>query len=50
MTDAESGAAKAEKQNLRTQITRWETSRNVVFTTDDPMVPAKSVHKSYMAK
>ena len=50
ITDAESGAAKSEKQNLRTQVTRKETSRNVVFTTDDPMVPAKSVHKSYMAK
>jgi hypothetical protein len=50
ITDAESGAARSEKQNLRTQVTRKETSRNVVFTTDDPMVPAKSVHKSYMAK
>jgi hypothetical protein len=50
ITDAESGAARAEKKNLRTQVTRKETSHNVVFTTDDPLVPAKSVHKSYMAK
>jgi hypothetical protein len=50
ITDAESGAAKAEKQNLRTKVTRKETSHNVVFTTDDPLVPAKAVHKSYMAK
>jgi hypothetical protein len=50
IADAESGAAKAEKQNLRTKVTRKETNRNVVFTTDDPTVPAKSVHKSYMAK
>lgn len=50
ITDAESGAAKAEKQNLRTRVTRKETSHNVVFTTDDPLVPAKPVHKSYLAK
>jgi len=50
ITDAESGAAKSEKQNLRTQVTRKETNHNVVFTTDDPLVPAKPVHKSYMAK
>lgn len=49
ITDAESGAAKSEKQNLRTKVTRKETKR-VVFTTDDPLVPAKPVHKSYMAK
>jgi hypothetical protein len=50
ITDAESGAARTEKQTLRTQVTRKETRRNVVFTTDDPLVPSKSVHKSYMAK
>jgi len=50
ITDAESGAARTEKQNLRTQVIRKETRRNVVFTTDDPLVPSKSVHKSYLAK
>jgi hypothetical protein len=50
IADAESGAAKTEKQTLRTQVTRKETKRNVVFETNDPMVPAKAVHKSYMAK
>jgi hypothetical protein len=50
ITDAESGAAKSEKRNLRTKVTRKETKRNVVFTTDDPLVPAKPLHKSYMAK
>ena len=50
IADAESGAAKTEKQTLRTHVTRKETKRNVVFTTDDPLVPSKSVHKSYMAK
>ena len=50
IADAESGAAKAEKQTLRTQVTRKETKRNVVFETSDPMVPAKAVHKSYLAK
>jgi hypothetical protein len=50
IADAESGAAKSEKQTLRTQVTRKETRRNVVFETADPMVPAKAVHKSYLAK
>jgi hypothetical protein len=50
IADAESGAAKAEKQNLRTRVTRRETPRNVVFTTDDPFVRGKSVHKNYLAK
>jgi hypothetical protein len=50
ITDAEAGAARTEKQNLHTQVTRKETSRNVVFTTDDPLVPSKPMHKSYLAK
>jgi len=50
IADAESGAAKAEKQNLRTKVTRKETSKNVVFTTDDPFVRGKPVHKNYLAK
>jgi hypothetical protein len=50
IADAESGAAKQEKQTLRTQVTRKETRRNVVFETMDPFVPSKAVHKSYMAK
>jgi hypothetical protein len=50
MADAESGAARTEKETLRTQVTRKETRRNVVFETSDPMVPAKAVHKSYLAK
>jgi hypothetical protein len=50
IADAESGAAKTEKQNLRTQVTRKETKANVVFTTDDPMVPSKPLHKSYLKK
>ena len=50
IADAESGAAKAEKQTLRTQVTRKETRRNVVFETSDPMVPSKALHKSYLAK
>jgi hypothetical protein len=50
ITDAESGAARSEKQNLRTKISRKETAKNVVFTTDDPLIPGKSVHKNYLAK
>jgi hypothetical protein len=50
ITDAESGAAKAEKETLRTKVTRKETKKNVVFETNDPFVPRKAVHKSYMAK
>jgi hypothetical protein len=50
ISDAESGAAKSEKQTLRTQVTRKETRRNVVFETNDPLVPSKAVHKSYLAK
>jgi hypothetical protein len=50
MSDAESGAARTEKQTLRTQVTRKETRKNVVFETNDPVVPAKAVHKSYLAK
>jgi hypothetical protein len=50
MSDAESGAARAEKQTLRTQVTRKESKKNVVFETNDPFVPSKAVHKSYMAK
>jgi hypothetical protein len=50
ITDAESGAAKTEKQTLRTHVTRKETRRNVVFETKDPLVPSKAMHKSYLAK
>ena len=50
MSDAESGAARTAKQTLRTQVMRKETKRNVVFETNDPFVPGKSVHKNYMAK
>jgi hypothetical protein len=50
IADAESGAAKAEKQNLRTKVSRKETSKNVLFTTEDPFVPGKPVHKNYMSK
>jgi len=50
ITDAESGAARTEKQTLRTHVTRKETRKNVVFETMDPMVPSKAVHKSYLAK
>jgi hypothetical protein len=50
IADAESGEARTEKKNLRTQVTRKETPKNVVFTTDDPLVPSKAVHKSYLAK
>jgi hypothetical protein len=50
IADAESGAAKSEKRTLRTQITRKENQRNVLFETTDPIVPSKPVHKSYLAK
>ena len=50
ITDAESGKARAEKQNLRTKVTRKETEKNVVFTTDDPFVSGKPVHRNYLAK
>jgi hypothetical protein len=50
IADAESGAARTEKQTLRTQVTRKETRKNVVFETNDPLVPSKAVRKSYMAK
>lgn len=50
IVDAESGAARAEKQNLRTKVSRKETSKNVLFTTEDPVVPSKPVHKNYLAK
>ena len=50
IADAESGAARAEKQNLRTRVSRKETAKNVVFTTDDPLISGKSVHKNYLAK
>jgi len=50
ITDAESGTARAEKETLRTKVTRKETKNNVVFETNDPFVPRKAVHKSYMAK
>jgi hypothetical protein len=50
MADAESGAAKAEKETLRTKVLRKETAKNVVFETNHPMVPSKAVHKSYLAK
>ncbi|MBN2576635.1 MAG: hypothetical protein JXP73_18870 [Deltaproteobacteria bacterium] len=50
ITDAESGAARQEKQTLRTQVVRKETRKNVVFETNDPTVPSKAVHKSYLAK
>jgi hypothetical protein len=50
IADAESGAAREEKQTLRTQVTRKETPKNVVFETMDPMVPEKAMHKSYLRK
>ena len=50
ITDAESGAARTEKETLRTHVMRKETRRNVVFETKDPAVPSKAVHKSYLAK
>jgi hypothetical protein len=50
IADAESGAAKTEKRTLRTQVTRKENQRNVLFETADPIVPSKPVHKSYLAK
>jgi hypothetical protein len=50
ITDAEAGAAKTEQETLRTKVTRKETKKNVVFETNDPLVPRKAVHKSYMAK
>jgi hypothetical protein len=50
IADAESGAAKQEKQTLRTQVTRKETGKNVLFETTDPLVPAKAMRKSYMSK
>jgi hypothetical protein len=50
IADAESGAARSEKRTLRTQVNRNETKDNVVFTTEDPLVPAKPLHKSYMKK
>jgi hypothetical protein len=50
VNDAESGAAKTEKQTLHTQVTRKENRRNVVFETNDPLVPSKPVHKSYLTK
>jgi hypothetical protein len=50
MTDAEAGAARTEKETLRTQVTRKESKNNVVFETNDPFVPSKAVHKSYIAK
>jgi hypothetical protein len=50
IADAESGAAKQEKQTLRTQVTRKETNKNVLFETNDPLVPSKAMRKSYMSK
>lgn len=50
IADAESGAAKAEKETLRTKVTRKETRGNVVFETHDPLVPSKALHKSYLKK
>jgi hypothetical protein len=50
MTDAEAGKAKAEKETLRTKVTRKESARNVLFETNHPMLPTKAVHKSYLAK
>ncbi len=50
LSDAESGAERTEKQTLDTQVSRKETSRSVVFTTDDPRIRGKAVHKNYMSK
>jgi len=50
IADAESGTARTERQNLRTKVTRKETAKNVVFTTDDPFIPGKPVHRNYLAK
>ncbi len=49
-SDAESGAARNEKQTLTTSVSRKETPKSVVFTTDDPRIRGKSVHKNYMSK
>ncbi len=49
-SDAESGAARTEKQTLTTSVSRKETPKSVVFTTDDPRIRGKSVHKNYMSK
>jgi hypothetical protein len=50
IADAESAATRPEKETLRTKVTRKESAKNVVFTTDDPFVRGKPVHKSYLAK
>ena len=49
-SDAESGATRNEKQTLTTSVSRKETPKSVVFTTDDPRIRGKSVHKNYMSK
>jgi hypothetical protein len=50
LADAESGAAQTERRTLRTHVSREETARSAVFTTDYPLVRGKSVHKSYLKK
>jgi hypothetical protein len=50
VSDAESGEAKLEKQNLRTEVSKKETGKSVVFSTKEDSFHGKAAHKSYMAK
>lgn len=50
LDDAESGPARAEKQTLRTLVSRKETPKSVVFSTQDDTFRGKAAHKSYMSK
>jgi hypothetical protein len=50
LSDAETGTSRTERQTLRTHVGRKETAQSAVFTTDDPLVPSKAVHRSYLKK
>lgn len=50
LSDAETGPSRTEHQTLRTHVGRKETPSSAVFTTDDPLVPSRSVHRSYLKK
>jgi hypothetical protein len=50
LVDAEAGVAKPEQRSARTKIGSKESAKGMVFTTEDPFLPQKPVHKNYLAK
>ena len=50
LVDAEAGQAKPEQRSARTKIGSKESAKGMVFTTEDPFLPTKAVHKNYLAK